>query len=38
YIARPGQINAWDNEDFVKAIKATGRKQLVSVPDAVGTG
>ena len=20
YIARPGQINAWDNEDFVKAI------------------
>ncbi len=29
YIARPGQINAWDNEDFVKAVKATGRKQLV---------
>jgi nicotinamidase-related amidase len=29
YIARPGQINAWDNEDFVKAIKATGRKQLL---------
>jgi nicotinamidase-related amidase len=26
---RPGQINAWDNEDFVKAIKATGRKQLI---------
>ena len=23
YIPRPGQINAWDNEDFVKAIKAT---------------
>jgi nicotinamidase-related amidase len=22
YIARPGQINAWDNEDFVKAVKA----------------
>ena len=21
YIARPGQINAWDNEDFVNAIK-----------------
>ena len=20
-IARPGQINAWDNDDFVKAIK-----------------
>ena len=29
YIPRPGQINAWDNEDFVKAIKATGRKQLL---------
>jgi len=29
YIARPGQINAWDNEDFVKAVKATGRKQLI---------
>lgn len=29
YIARPGQINAWDNEDFVNAIKATGRKQLL---------
>src|SRR5690606_19203714 len=28
-IRRPGQINAWDNEDFVKAIKATGRKQLI---------
>ena len=29
YIARPGQINAWDNEDFVKAVNATGRKQLL---------
>jgi nicotinamidase-related amidase len=29
YIARPGQINAWDNEDFVKAFKATGRKQII---------
>ncbi|MEY1661828.1 isochorismate family cysteine hydrolase YcaC [Isoalcanivorax beigongshangi] len=29
YIARPGQINAWDNEDFLAAVKATGRKQLV---------
>lgn len=28
-IARPGQINAWDNEDFVKAVKATGKKQLL---------
>lgn len=29
YIARPGNINAWDNEDFVRAVKATGRKQLL---------
>ncbi|WNW12431.1 isochorismate family cysteine hydrolase YcaC [Pseudomonas sp. DTU_2021_1001937_2_SI_NGA_ILE_001] len=29
YIPRPGQINAWDNDDFVKAVKATGRKQLI---------
>ncbi|MBP1131618.1 MULTISPECIES: isochorismate family cysteine hydrolase YcaC [Serratia] len=29
FIPRPGQINAWDNEDFVNAVKATGRKQLI---------
>ena len=29
YIPRPGQINAWDNEDFVAAVKKTGRKQLI---------
>ena len=29
YIARPGNINAWDNEEFVAAVKATGRKQLI---------
>ena len=29
FIPRPGQINAWDNEDFVAAIKQTGRKQLI---------
>ncbi|MFO1075692.1 MAG: isochorismate family cysteine hydrolase YcaC [Geminicoccaceae bacterium] len=29
YIPRPGQINAWDNEDFVQAVKATGRRQLI---------
>lgn len=29
YIARPGQINAWDNDDFVEAVKATGKSQLV---------
>jgi nicotinamidase-related amidase len=28
-IARPGDINAWDNEDFVNAVKKTGRKQLI---------
>lgn len=29
FIARPGQINAWDNDDFVNAVKATGKKQLI---------
>lgn len=29
YIPRPGQINAWDNDDFVKAVKAANRKQLI---------
>jgi nicotinamidase-related amidase len=29
YIARPRNINAWDNEEFVTAVKATGRRQLV---------
>ena len=29
YIARPGNINAWDNGDFVAAVKATGKKQLL---------
>lgn len=29
FIARPGQINAWDNEDFVAAVEATGRRQLI---------
>ncbi|MFG0319535.1 MAG: isochorismate family cysteine hydrolase YcaC [Planctomycetota bacterium JB042] len=29
YFARPGQINAWDNEEFVAAVKATGRRQLI---------
>ena len=28
-IHRPGQVNAWDNEDFVKAVKNTGRKKLL---------
>lgn len=29
YIARKGEINAWDNPEFVKAVKATGKKQLI---------
>jgi nicotinamidase-related amidase len=29
YIARPGQINAWDNKEFVDAVKATGKSQLI---------
>jgi len=29
FFARPGQINAWDNEEFVEAVKATGKKQLI---------
>ena len=29
YIARPGQINAWDNQEFVAAVKATGKRQLI---------
>ena len=29
YVARTGQINAWDNPDFVAAVKATGKKQLI---------
>lgn len=29
YVARKGQINAWDNPDFVAAVKATGKKQLI---------
>ena len=29
FIPRPGQINAWDNDEFVTAIKETGRKQLI---------
>ncbi|OJJ42550.1 hypothetical protein ASPZODRAFT_104949 [Penicilliopsis zonata CBS 506.65] len=28
-IRRPGEINAMDNPDFVKAVEATGRKQVV---------
>lgn len=29
YVARKGEINAWDNPDFVDAVKATGKKTLI---------
>ncbi|MER6500528.1 isochorismate family cysteine hydrolase YcaC [Streptomyces sp. NPDC001455] len=29
YVPRPGNINAWDNEDFVRAVERTGRRQLI---------
>jgi nicotinamidase-related amidase len=29
YVARKGQINAWDNPDFVAAVKGTGRRTLI---------
>jgi nicotinamidase-related amidase len=29
YVPRQGEISAWDNADFVKAVEATGRKTLV---------
>jgi nicotinamidase-related amidase len=29
YIPRKGEVSAWDNEDFRKAVKATGRKTLI---------
>ncbi len=29
YIARPGEINAWDNPDFVQLVRASGRRQLI---------
>jgi nicotinamidase-related amidase len=28
-VHRPGPINAWDDPEFVKAVKATGRKKLI---------
>ena len=29
YVARKAEINAWDNPDFVDAVKATGKKTLI---------
>ena len=29
FVPRKGEINAWDNEDFVKTVRATGRNTLI---------
>lgn len=29
YIPRKGELSAWDNKEFVDAVKATGKKQLI---------
>ncbi|MGG4455161.1 hydrolase [Brevibacillus porteri] len=29
YVPRNGEINAWDNPNFVKAVEATGKKTLI---------
>src|SRR5918999_3067547 len=29
YVARKGEVNAWDNDDFVKTVRATGKKTLI---------
>jgi nicotinamidase-related amidase len=29
YVPRKGEVNAWDNEDFVQTVRATGRKTLI---------
>jgi nicotinamidase-related amidase len=29
YVPRKGEVNAWDNADFVAAVRATGRKTLI---------
>ncbi|MGO4328141.1 isochorismatase family protein [Cupriavidus sp. 2TAF22] len=29
YVARKGEINAWDNPEFVAAVRETGRKSLI---------
>ncbi len=29
YVARKGEVNAWDNQDFVDAVRETGRNTLV---------
>lgn len=29
YVGRKGEVNAWDNPDFVEAVRATGKKTLI---------
>ena len=29
YVARKGEVNAWDNEDFVRTVRGTERKTLI---------
>jgi nicotinamidase-related amidase len=29
FVPRKGEVNAWDNPDFVSAVRATGRKTLI---------
>jgi nicotinamidase-related amidase len=29
YVARKGEVNAWDNEDFVGTVQSTGKKTLI---------
>jgi nicotinamidase-related amidase len=29
FVPRKGEVNAWDNEDFVRTVRATGRKTLI---------
>jgi nicotinamidase-related amidase len=29
FVPRKGEVNAWDNEDFVKTVRATGKKTLI---------
>ncbi|TAA48783.1 isochorismatase family protein [Klebsiella pneumoniae] len=38
YIARKGEINAWDNPEFVAAVKATGRCMAFPAIAAVADG
>jgi hypothetical protein len=29
YVRRKGEVNAWDNDDFVNTVRATGRRTLI---------